>query len=507
MSKTYYTGFFPSEDGAGVKGSAAFPTYTAQLSIYKRADIAPATPTGGSYNFVGGVFTPPTGWTVDVPAGIEVVWVSNVKLTTYDARELVDPIEGWSAPVAAFQTGVSPVDVTLTNPTVNVPADIDGGSLNLNNSGTDIYVYQGTAQLVFDPSLSTVGSWNVTKENSASITGGTVSDQGTFARYSNITGMSENTGTITFTITVRTTDSGPLSTYTATQTFKKLLGAVVDTTPPAVPTGLTPSSSVTTLDGGNTIGKLTVTWAANAEPDFRYYEVEIKEGEGSYIGYQTTTNSYEWTVKTNTSYSVRVRSVDRSANRSAWSIISTSTTVKDTTVPSVPTGLTVTASIRNVFLSWTNSSATDIKFVEVWENTVNNSATATKIATLNAESGQKGGFTRSGVVTGTTYYYWLKSVDSSGNTSAFSTVASTTPVAVGNTDITAGTINADRIQAGTITGDRFDTGTSLPGTITVGSTGVSIGTVQSQAADPASVVNLGATTISPGKVSILGPIS
>lgn len=47
--------------------------------------------------------------------------------------------------------------------------------------------------------------------------------------------------------------------------------------------------------------------------------------------------------------------------------------------------------------------------------------------------------------------------------------------------ITAGTLNADKIVAGTITGDKFNTGTSLPGTITVGSTGVDIGTVTSKA--------------------------
>lgn len=49
--------------------------------------------------------------------------------------------------------------------------------------------------------------------------------------------------------------------------------------------------------------------------------------------------------------------------------------------------------------------------------------------------------------------------------------------------VKVGTLHGDRIQAGTFTGDRFNTGTSLPGTITVGSTGVSIATVQNQAAN------------------------
>ena len=74
--------------------------------------------------------------------------------------------------------------------------------------------------------------------------------------------------------------------------------------------------------------------------------------------------------------------------------------------------------------------------------------------------------------------------------------------------ITAGTLNADRITAGSITGDRIDTGTSLPGTIKVGNTGVTISTVQANASlgaqDPASRINANSTQIDPGRVLISG---
>ncbi len=49
--------------------------------------------------------------------------------------------------------------------------------------------------------------------------------------------------------------------------------------------------------------------------------------------------------------------------------------------------------------------------------------------------------------------------------------------------IVANAITADKILGGTITGDKFNTGTSLPGTITVGNTGVAIGTTAAQAAN------------------------
>ena len=78
---------------------------------------------------------------------------------------------------------------------------------------------------------------------------------------------------------------------------------------------------------------------------------------------------------------------------------------------------------------------------------------------------------------------------------------------VTTTELAAGAVVADTIQSGTITGDKFNTGTSLPGTITVGSTGVSIGTIQSQANDPAARVNANSTLITPGRIQIQGGTS
>ena len=55
--------------------------------------------------------------------------------------------------------------------------------------------------------------------------------------------------------------------------------------------------------------------------------------------------------------------------------------------------------------------------------------------------------------------------------------------AITTNKLTVGAVTADKILAGTITGDKFNTGTSLPGTITVGNTGVAIGTTAAQAAN------------------------
>ncbi len=288
---------------------------------------------------------------------------------------------------------------------------------------------------------------------------------------------------------------------------------VFDTTPPAQVVGLSLSSAISTASNGEQSVSLTASWSAVADADLSYYEVDIREGSGTFITFTVgNSTTYTWTgLKPGTSYTVRVRALDAQSNRGNYSATATHTTTTDSVAPSTPSGISALASVRSAFLSWTNGNTTndyDLSSVLVYRHTSNSSGSATLIATVNAERGQKGGFTDTGLTSSTTYYYWVKARDTSGNLSGFSSVASVTTAQIANSDIAAGTITADRILAGSLTGDRFSTSTSLPGTITVGTTGVSIGTVKTNAdlgaQNPATRINDGSTTIDPGKVLISG---
>jgi hypothetical protein len=79
--------------------------------------------------------------------------------------------------------------------------------------------------------------------------------------------------------------------------------------------------------------------------------------------------------------------------------------------------------------------------------------------------------------------------------------------AITTNKITVNSLNADRLTSGTISGDKISTTASLPATVTVGTSGVSIETVRTQANDPAARVNANTTTIDPGKVLIQGSTS
>lgn len=76
-----------------------------QVSCFIRSATAPATPTGGSFNFSGLVLDPPDGWYPDIPSeGTDPVYKSTALASTVGTTGLDDSLT-WSAPVLAFQNG------------------------------------------------------------------------------------------------------------------------------------------------------------------------------------------------------------------------------------------------------------------------------------------------------------------------------------------------------------------------------------------------------------------
>ncbi|HCL78937.1 MAG TPA: hypothetical protein DIC53_03095, partial [Synergistaceae bacterium] len=97
---------------------------------------------------------------------------------------------------------------------------------------------------------------------------------------------------------------------------------------------------------------------------------------------------------------------------------------RDVTPPAAPTSLTATGWFGNIDLEWVNPADKDLNYVEVWENAIDNRATAVKIAETNGTSYQRyvGSFI--------TRYYWVRAVDFSGNVGAWNATAGT----AGNSD-------------------------------------------------------------------------
>jgi chitodextrinase len=178
--------------------------------------------------------------------------------------------------------------------------------------------------------------------------------------------------------------------------------SAADVTPPAAPTGLA------AVRGD---GQVTLSWAANSEPDLASYRVlrggvEIATVTG--LGYVDTG------LPNDVTYTYTLVAVDDSDNRSAQSAPVTATPT-DLTPPVAPAAPVAVAGERQVTLSWAPNAEPDLATYRVLRDGV-------EIATVTART-----FVDTGLTNDTTYSYTLVAVDTHGNRSAASAAAAATP--------------------------------------------------------------------------------
>lgn len=182
------------------------------------------------------------------------------------------------------------------------------------------------------------------------------------------------------------------------------------------------------------------------------YEASLEESQAAGSVGTDGKVTKEWTgLKPNTWYQVRVCAIDKQGNASSYTAENSAgfiETAKDTSRPAAPTSVTITSAIKSIFLNWTNATDDDWAFVKIYRNTSNTPPTIGGAfhASIAASS-----FVDENLTQGTTYYYWLTSVDNSGNESSeTSTVVSATPGTVAATDISSFAVTATKLYTNTI---------------------------------------------------------
>lgn len=76
-----------------------------ELTIFKRGDVAPDTPTGGTYNFTTRTLTLPAGWSFAVPTGSDPVYTSRAVVSSADPAATSVAPGAWSTPTVSFRDG------------------------------------------------------------------------------------------------------------------------------------------------------------------------------------------------------------------------------------------------------------------------------------------------------------------------------------------------------------------------------------------------------------------
>ena len=215
----------------------------------------------------------------------------------------------------------------------------------------------------------------------------------------------------------------------------------------SAPTNLTLTADGTTQliqADGTALPRILVAWTAPAEAFIQsggVVGIEYKESTSatyltwSRVAGDQTRDFISSDVKIGLTYDVRI--FGESYFNVSTSYLTAQTVVsKDTTAPSVPTGLTaVVGTGRAVSLDWNDNTEPDFSEYGIYRNTTAvtpANANTNKIAEVRASR-----FVDTDVTIGTTYYYWLNAYDTVENVSTFAPYVQATPVV-----ITAGPIDS-----------------------------------------------------------------
>ena len=188
-----------------------------------------------------------------------------------------------------------------------------------------------------------------------------------------------------------------------------------DTTAPSVPVGVG-----ATATGPTAVG---ITWSAATDSGGSGVKEYIVYRGGTAAATVTTTSFTDLGLTATTQYSYQVSARDNANNESNRSavVIATTLAAPDTTAPSVPTGVTATAtSATTVSVSW--SSATDPGGSGVKDYTVYRGGLA--VATVATTS-----FADTGLTANTLYAYQVSARDNTDNQSSPSLVVTATTLA------------------------------------------------------------------------------
>ena len=241
---------------------------------------------------------------------------------------------------------------------------------------------------------------------------------------------------------------------------------IVDDTPAQeAPSNLTLTETTVLGNDGAVLPAVRVAWTAPVANTYvNAYEVEFKRTSASQIDYGQVTDSYTATIDYGSvadattlelNYGgVNEAVTDPGAEFSSVLVYGTSTTIAgqkeleehtfrvravtvtgrtsgfitasivlqgDQTAPAIPGSIVATGGIQQIKLDYELPSDSDLAYVEIFENTVDNLATSSLIVRTKSDQ-----HTVTGLGNNVTRYYFLRSADRSGNLSGFSASFSAT---------------------------------------------------------------------------------
>lgn len=272
--------------------------------------------------------------------------------------------------------------------------------------------------------------------------------------------VDSNTGEIKIALTLKETSSDAFDWNAEDTAITANNTTLVDPNADMALTSFTVFNGVKQQKDGSWASFISLSWGSPLNLFVDSYAVEWRiSGSGDNFQTATTVNqNYKISpVVDGVTYEVRVAAINDGGFVGPYS---TTTTVigGDTTAPGLPTGLSATGGYQSITLRWTKPTAVDFKHVEIYENTSNTTTGATLISTATGNS-----FVRNNLANQVTRWYFFKSVDFSGNKSAFTSGVSATTSQIARSDLVDGASGV-RVVTSTSTPGQYDGEVALIGT-------------------------------------------
>ncbi len=279
-------------------------------------------------------------------------------------------------------------------------------------------------------------------------------------RYYWVRAVAYGTGTGSFVESDRNPDNDTSTIVATVGPNNPDYSEIVDDTPEqAPPTGLTLTETTVLGNDGSVLPAVRVSWTApTANTYVSFYEVQFKQTSQGEIDYGQVTDAYNQTfdygsvadattlelnyggvneaisgagtefssinvygtstviagMKELEEFTFKVQAVTLTGRVSGF-ITETLTLQGDQTAPAIPSSIVATGGIQQIKLDFELPSDSDLAYVEIFENIVDNLASSSLIVRTKSDQ-----HTVTGLGNNVTRYYWLRSADRSGNLSGFS---------------------------------------------------------------------------------------
>lgn len=191
------------------------------------------------------------------------------------------------------------------------------------------------------------------------------------------------------------------------------------------PTSLSVTASTTIALDGTIVPAMTISWVASTDSFVSQYELEWSTDNTTFES--IITSNVEHTIApavAGATYYTRVRAISAIGAKSD-AITANGASSGDTTAPAVVSSPSATGGQGSITLAWTNPSDKDFSNAEIYRSNTTG-GTYSAIASVAGGYGLTSSFVNGSLDDEEDYFYKIKSVDYSGNKSAFSAIVSAT---------------------------------------------------------------------------------